>query len=165
MKSSSELSKEYIADSLIILMKKKEFNKITNKDITDKAGLSHITIYRNFNSKEEIIEYWLDAITKEFLDTSKLSYQKDNTQEYFIKLFTHLEKYKTEIALIYKAGLIYLLKDVFEKYFIKGNSEYNTYKSYFIIGGIYNVFYYWVMNDFKETPEYLSHMLVDILSK
>ncbi|MCD7948649.1 MAG: TetR/AcrR family transcriptional regulator [Erysipelotrichaceae bacterium] len=165
MKSSSELSKEYLADSLILLMKKKEFKKITNKDITDKAGLSHITIYRNFNSKEEIIAYWLNAITKEFLDTSKLSYRNDNTQEYFIKLFTHLEKYKNEIKLIYNAGLIYLLKDVFEKYFIKGNTEYNTYKSYFIIGGIYNVFYYWVINDFKETPEFLSSMLIDILSK
>ena len=39
-----QVSYKDIADALISLMKKKDFNKITNKDITNRAGLSHITI-------------------------------------------------------------------------------------------------------------------------
>ena len=39
MESKSDLSKKYIAEALIILMKKKKYTSITNKDITDKAGL------------------------------------------------------------------------------------------------------------------------------
>ena len=58
MKLQSDRSKKIIAETLIDLMKKKSFDKITNKDITDGAGFSHITIYRNFNNKEEINKYY-----------------------------------------------------------------------------------------------------------
>ena len=57
MELQSDRSKKDIADALISLMRKKDFNKITNKDITNRAGLSHITIYRNFNNKDEIVKY------------------------------------------------------------------------------------------------------------
>ena len=65
MELQSDISKKYIADALILLMKKKDYHKITNKEITDKAGLSHITIYRNFKNKDEILKYYLDEITNE----------------------------------------------------------------------------------------------------
>ena len=35
MELQSEFSKECIAEALILLMKKKDFDKITNKNITD----------------------------------------------------------------------------------------------------------------------------------
>ncbi|WP_276932786.1 TetR/AcrR family transcriptional regulator [Dubosiella newyorkensis] len=55
MTTQSELSREWITQALYELLKTKPFASITNKEITDKAGLSHITIYRLFDSKEEII--------------------------------------------------------------------------------------------------------------
>ena len=55
MDTRIEQSKQEIAESLIYLMKKKDFASITNKDITDKAGLSHITIYRHFKTKDELL--------------------------------------------------------------------------------------------------------------
>ena len=36
-----------------------------NKNITDKAGLSHITIYRNFKNKVEIVQYYLKGLFEE----------------------------------------------------------------------------------------------------
>ena len=62
MELQSDRSKRIIAETLIELMKKKSFDKITNKDITDKAGFSHITIYRNFNNKDEIIKNKVKSI-------------------------------------------------------------------------------------------------------
>ena len=44
-------------------MKKKDYSSITNKEITDKAGLSHITIYRNFKSKDDIIN-WVNSLNE-----------------------------------------------------------------------------------------------------
>jgi len=62
---------------------------ITNKNITDKAGLSHITIYRHFNSKEDIIKYYLDMITDNFIKTSKIAYKPDNFQSNNIYYISH----------------------------------------------------------------------------
>ncbi|MGI6096268.1 MAG: TetR/AcrR family transcriptional regulator, partial [Lachnospiraceae bacterium] len=84
MELQSDISKRDIADALILLMKKKEYSKITNKEITDKAGLSHITIYRNFKNKDEILKYYLDEITNEFIKNKKVNYSPDNFRDYLI---------------------------------------------------------------------------------
>ena len=83
MELKSDLSKEYIADALIDLMKKKDYSSITNKDITDRAGLSHITIYRNFKNRDEILKYYL---SKAF-EKCKLKWNDNNNIAYNIFSF------------------------------------------------------------------------------
>lgn len=162
MELQSEFSKKCIADALIDLMKKKDFDKITNKNITDKAGLSHITIYRNFKSKDEIIKYHLDLITNEFIRTKKVNYNPNNFKEYLIVLFTHLKEKEELGILLYKANLIYLIKDEFDKIFYnKAKNIKEQYNYYFISGGLYNIYYNWLINGCKETPKDLATMFMD----
>lgn len=167
MKKKREKNVEsYIIESLFQLMKKKKYTDISITEITVKAGVSRISFYRNFHSKEEIIQKWVRDITSIFLKNSNISYKNDSLENYFIKLFSHLEKYKEEETLIYNAGLIYLLKFEFENTFLESNKDkYNDYKSYFIIGGIFNIYYYWLINDYQESPKDLSLKLVDLLVK
>ena len=159
-------AKDYIIESLLTLMKKKDYQSITITDITNKAGVNRVTFYRNFNSKDDIIKIWLRDTTDSFIKTSNISYPNNPIEEYFTKLFTHLEKYKEETTLIYNAGLINLLKLEFENTFLENNKKkYDDYKSYFIIGGIFNIYYYLLINGYRETPKELSLKLVDLLSK
>ena len=162
MNTKIEESKNLIAESLIILMKKKEFSAITNKDITDKAGLSHITIYRHFNSKDDIIKYYLDNITDNFIKTSNIQYTPSNFTGYIVKLFTHLENYKEVGELLYKANMIHYLKDEFDRIFLaKANNLNEEYKYVFLSGGLYNIYYYWIKNNFKDTPQKLAKIFED----
>ena len=52
--SFNQTVREAIALSLIFLMKTKPFSQITISEIAQKAGVSRSSIYRNFNTKEEI---------------------------------------------------------------------------------------------------------------
>ena len=47
---------EYIINALFNLMKKKNFENISITEITNKAGVSRNSFYRNFNSKEDIVK-------------------------------------------------------------------------------------------------------------
>ena len=162
MELQSDRSKKDIADALISLMKKKNFDKITNKDITDRAGLSHITIYRNFKNKDEIIKYYLDELTDEFIKTSKILFDPNDFTNYLIKLFTHLEKNKDIGILLYKANMIHHLKDEFDRIFLnKANSLKEEFTYSFISGGLYNIYYYWIKNGCKESPQELAKMFND----
>ncbi len=157
---------KYITDALFNLMKKKEYNNISITEICNKAGTGRMSFYRNFDSKEDIIKKWITNTTDNFLNESDISYKKDTTKDYFIKLFTHLEKYKTEAYLIYKANLFNLLKNEFDKKLINlHQKEYENYKSYFIAGGIFNVYYFWLINGSKENPEELANKMVNLLEK
>ena len=167
MNNKRELSvAQYITNSLFELMKVKPYNDISITEITDKANVNRVSFYRNFTSKEDIIDKWIKSTTQNFLSKSDISYQKDSTLDYFTKLFTHLEKYKTEAMLIYKANLFNLLKDEFDNNLINlHKKEYSNYKSYFLAGGIFNVYYFWLINGCKETPQQVAEKLVDLMSK
>lgn len=158
-----QLTKEYIAKSLLILMKNKNYNNITIEEITNKAGVNRSTYYRNFDSKESIIEFFLDEIMSNYIaDYAKL--QTNSMETYLYTIFKHFYYYKNELLLIYKSGLSYILLNVLNNRF---NEIYNLkeinpelqYKLYYHIGGIYNNYILWFSHDMKETPE----QLVDII--
>ena len=167
MNNKRELSvAQYITNSLFELMKAKPYNDISITEITDKAKVNRVSFYRNFTSKEDIINKWITSTTQNFLSKSDINYQKDSTLDYFTKLFTHLEKYKTEAMLIYNANLFNLLKNEFDNNLINlHKKEYSNYKSYFLAGGIFNVYYFWLINGCKETPQQVAEKLVDLMSK
>lgn len=167
MNNKRELSvAQYITNSLFELMKVKPYNDISITEITDKAKVNRVSFYRNFTSKEDIINKWITSTTQNFLSKSDINYQKDSTLDYFTKLFTHLEKYKTEAMLIYKANLFNLLKDEFDNNIINlHKKEYSNYKSYFLAGGIFNVYYFWLINGCREKPQQVAEKLVDLMSK
>ena len=167
MNNKRELSvAQYITNSLFELMKVKPYNDISITEITDKANVNRVSFYRNFTSKEDIIDKWIKSTTQNFLSKSDISYQKDSTLDYFTKLFTHLENYKIEAMLIYKANLFNLLKNEFDSNLINlHKKEYSNYKSYFLAGGIFNVYYFWLINGCKETPQQVAEKLVDLMSK
>ncbi len=160
------LVSEYIMDALLMLMRKKEYKDISITEICEKAGVTRMSFYRNFESKEDILKKWLTSITDDFLAVSGISYKNDSNRDYFIKLFTHLKQYKVICTTMYKADMIYLVKNQFDRVFLEiHRGDYDDYKSYFLAGGIYNVFLLWLINGCKESPQQIANKMRDILIK
>ena len=59
---SNVFAKDCIATALIKLMKQKKYEDITITDIANTAGVSRVTYYRNYNSKEDIITHHMDEL-------------------------------------------------------------------------------------------------------
>mgnify|MGYP004607560751 FL=1 len=152
MELKSDLSKEYIADALISLMKKKDYSSITNKDITDRAGLSHITIYRNFKNKNEIISYYLSSLFKkwEWSDNNDIAYN----------IFLFFQKNKDVIDLLYKANLQYLILDnilALHEYSIE-DPDIIAYSKVTVAYLVFGWCDEWYKRGMKQTPEEMSKL-------
>lgn len=148
----SDLSKQYIVEALISIMNKKKFSKITNKDITDKAGLSHITVYRNFKTKEDILEYHLKNLLLNFKEES-------NNPIYTIFNFFHTNK--DFISLLYKNNLDYLIiKSLLSRYdYSKEDNNIIAYtKSYFAYS-IYGLCNEWFKRGMQESPDEIVKLI------
>ncbi len=52
---ANQITKECLLEALLILMKKKSFDKITVSELVERAGVSRTTFYRNYSSIEQII--------------------------------------------------------------------------------------------------------------
>lgn len=167
MKTRREaFAREYITQALMLLLKDREYRDISITEICQKAGVARVSFYRNFESKDDILIKEVEAVTDEFLERSKISYKNDSTVRYFEKLFIHMESNRQLCTALRRAGLIHVVKDEFDRVFLNNYKlEYDRYKSVFISGGIYNVFYFWFINGCREKPHDLATRLEDILSK
>lgn len=154
MELQSDLSKKYISESLFSLMEKKPYSNITNKDITDKAGLSHITIYRNFKNKEEIIEYYL---TQTFNDWKK-KWNEDKNIAYNFFLF--FQDNKSILSSIYKNDLEHLLvKNILSCLDYKEDDI--NIAAYSKVSVAYLIFGWcseWYKRGMQESPEKMSYL-------
>lgn len=160
------ITKEYIYESLFLLMKDKKFSEISINEITKKAGVNRSTYYRHFNSKEEIIKFFLEEIMEKYLATyTKLKI--NSVKEYMYTIFKTFYKYKDKLMLIYNNNLTYLLLDVLQNSFDKIYKLKQTdlkiqYKLYFQIGGIYNTFILWFSHNMKETPKEITDIIFQV---
>ncbi len=67
---------------------------------------------------------------------------------------------------LYRAGPLHLVKAEFDRVFQSAyQGQYESYKSYFLSGGIYNVFLLWLLRDCAESPEEMAEKLEGILVK
>ena len=80
-----------LAESFKELAKKQPIEKITIKEITDKAGVIRPTFYNHFQDKYEVLE-WI--ITTELLDPIEPLIQNGMISEALILLFSSIEKEK-----------------------------------------------------------------------
>ena len=63
----STKARDTIYTALMQLMKKKPYEKITIKEITERAGVSRMAFYRNYLSKDHVLTHHLDQIFADYL--------------------------------------------------------------------------------------------------
>lgn len=163
--TTSEMMKSYIVDGLLILMSDREFQSITIEEIVKKAGVNRSTYYRHFNSKEDIIYYFLDSIINEYLE--KIRLKNPDLKTYLQNMFSHYMKYKKQILTIYHSGLSSIFLKVLEKYFYaqidSSQPLEEQHKVSFYIGGIFGHLLLWFSRDMQESPEEMTKYALSVL--
>jgi AcrR family transcriptional regulator len=164
--TTTDLTMDYISQSLFLIMKKKSFDDISIGEITEKAGVNRSTYYRNFKSKEDIARFYIDKILYDY----KLVFNDTMSYKNHIKkMFNHYLAYKNELLSLYKNGLSYIILDVINTSFLKifenkAISFEEKYRVYWNTGGIYNTFLLWLSDGMKESPEKMSEIYDKIIS-
>ena len=63
---SEDLPTEYLAKALIDLLAEKPLSAISVSELTKRAGVARVTFYRNFSSKEEVLERHVAGIVRTY---------------------------------------------------------------------------------------------------
>lgn len=165
-----ERSRLWIIEALFLLMKSKPFQEITITEITEKAGVSRLTYYRNFSSKEDIILKYYDIMFEEFL----LMFDNINKEELDLKKliimsFERFEKDQDRAHLLIRDDLIHLLLKPFSNYITRALEKINIPSSLdyfqlkFIEGGLFYTLFNWTKDNKSYTPEQLAENILDIV--
>ncbi|EJO5349522.1 TetR/AcrR family transcriptional regulator [Clostridium botulinum] len=163
-------SKKWIVNALIELMDKKPYSKITLKEISEKADLTRQTLYRNFSTKEAILEYYVDGFYSDFI---KIISAKEHISLYdllityfeywyknrkFVKKLIDNNVYSTLLHLHLKYISSMATNEKFKNLtFISNNSYFN----HFSAGGLWFALKKWIEDDTEKTPQEMTNIILN----
>ncbi len=166
---SNLFTRACIVTALFDLLKAKDLEDITISEIVKRAGVSRMGFYRNYISKEDIIEqYVLDIFLDTIAEIEASQTLHFDIQDMLITTLCQFQKHASDIKLLLDRKLDTLLHSCYEKSFYylysqERPSRIREYSTRMFIGEIFNLEMAWVRNGMIETPEQLAKIYYRIL--
>ena len=170
MKSKNEtnrLVKECISTALLELMKSKDFDSITITDITQKAGVSRMAYYRNYSSKEDILDQYMDEIGTAIHEKIAKGITRSRLQEYYQSLFEQLGAHRDLVVSTHRAHLAELILRHINKNmaltFPPDSGETKArYRHFYLAGAFYNVLMQWIRSGMHESSAEMARICCEM---
>lgn len=163
-------SKSCIVNSLLELMNEKPYSMITLKEISEKSGLTRQTIYRNFSTKEAILEHYVDGLYNDFIEIISA---KENITFYdlLITYFEYWYKNREFLKKLIDDNVFLILLDLHLKYInsMGTNEKFinltfiskDEYFNHFLAGGLWFVLKKWIEEGMEKTPEEMTDIILN----
>ncbi len=158
-----------IERALFTLMQRYAFSDISVSQIIGEAKVARASYYRNYGSKQEIIErYWEQLFSKAVASIGD-SYEiganhanRRSLEENTIKILSCYLEERDNILLLHQQGLSAIILETMNT--IVGNrlgkmscNSMDRYLIYFFAGATYNTLIYWLTSGAKESPENMAN--------
>lgn len=160
------LSRECLVTALMQLLKDKPLSAISISELTNKAGVSRMTYYRNYQSKEEIFLSYLDDLVDLYREDAN---KRPVSEHYYdmnslVRCFTYFRKYKDFLDSLFQSGLGYYFLEaingyVLEKWQKPGDGIEHYYELQAFSGALLTIFLSWESRGSQESPKELARIL------
>ncbi|GAA4066598.1 TetR/AcrR family transcriptional regulator [Amphibacillus indicireducens] len=161
--ASNRFTKECIETALLVLMKEKNFNDISITDIVERAGVSRSAYYRNYSSKKDILNKYLQTIVETITDSLDLHKNHHNDFNFWLSVFTRVRTYADEFMILQKAGFDAIIlssinETMVEQISNRDKQVFEKYEMLFWVGAFYNLLREWVIYGMKESNEDMAQI-------
>lgn len=144
--------KECITEALLKLMNEKAISDITITELVECAGVARASFYRNFASKENIIEQYLLLLIREWGTEFEA---KGDPILFAQTLLEHFYRYKEFYLLLYKHNLSSMIYENIRgacQLDLAGNN-FERYAKAMFAGAVFGWLDEWARQGMPETPE------------
>lgn len=165
--ASNLLVKEFILSALLKLLKEKPLSAISISELCSRAGVSRMTFYRNYASKEEIIFKHFEEIFEKYKSEDFEKYQtglfcdSNHIKHYFESIY----RYRDFLDSTVSCGFGILFLNMLNDYLIeKWSSVSDKYTLVSFAGALYNMFHVWSLSGYSESADDMSAQLERIFT-
>ncbi len=160
----------HIAESLIMMMKKKQLEDITITELVKEAHVSRMTFYKYYRTKTCVLQdYMYEMVSAYMLDVEqKPEIGGFHERAHILHCFEFFREYREFAHVLILSGLQYIITNALNDYmdtYMTSDGNDAKYKLYYYAGAICNVYLKWVENECAESPEELTDMIYKILQK
>lgn len=165
-KQKDNLTRSYIFEAYYELLKKRPCNDISVSDICEKAGVSRMSFYRNFKSKEDLISKSIEKIMQE-LKTNLLKHENINQYVITREIFACAKRYRDAFISFRNSNYAEQFVDtISDKLFsfapqdvINPSRKYTPIFFFSALAGVLNT---WIRNGTKESPEEMAKLICEV---
>lgn len=162
--------KNQLVDALFSLLKKQSLSSITVTQLIKEAHVARGSYYRNFETMEDILEYYFGNITKDRKYHPKGN-PLQNTSENFqaiVESFELLYDQKEKLTLLLQNGQSDYFDRMLTDLMIESGGDMpakspERYRLYIITGAMISVLSEWLLSGAHETPEEIAKITTDYL--
>lgn len=140
-----------IGEAVVELLKEKEFDKIKVSEITKKAGVSRMTYYNYYETKEQVLRDYLYELINEFAMESNNHPEAGSMMSYQHIVFSlkFFDRYASFFLTLNKAGFYGMIINAVNEFMLEHiRTEYKgpVYWIYCYTGALLNLFIKWEEN-------------------
>jgi AcrR family transcriptional regulator len=164
-------SRNKVKDALLTLMKQYPYKDITITQICQEAQIVRQTYYRNFDSKDDILEFYLDNMVQQYSD---IYYNSEDVNTQLKNFFEYMLAHREFLCLASENNLFFMINKAITKNIEKflnmkqlatvSKPRFEIYIKGFIASTLCSLLSLWVKNEFIESPEMISELAQKFLS-
>ena len=170
----SDRSKHELETALLELMRTENYTEITIQEIAYRAGLSRRTFYRNFTSKEEILEGCFDRIWNGYRE--RIVTEPDLSLPNITRVFfTHMQTYQDILLTVNRYNLLPMFQARVDLFLpiafheARGDvaslsAETLRYALAFSAGGFMRILILWLNDGCLKSPDEMAAIVKGFLS-
>lgn len=158
-KESNQLTRECLQTALIFLMSQMPFEKITITELVRRSGVSRTAFYRNYSSKEEI----LNELCNSFLDGVAAAFRdfglREDPTEWYRDFFRSVQENATLFGLLLQAHM--LNTSLLSAYSISRKLDHSSdssghYEFLAWEGAFHSIVVHWFQDGMKESIDFMA---------
>ncbi|AZZ59905.1 TetR/AcrR family transcriptional regulator [Oenococcus sp. UCMA 16435] len=171
MNKKSARTKQQAEDALFQLMQQKKFDTISITEITDAAKISRMAFYRNYKTKEDVLNNFIQKEYDRFIED--ISEHDLNQLDQLLNVyFTYFQQNPQIILSISNAGIegtaleqqTNYLKEFF-KGKVQDGQQPSLYEISYYSGAIFSVLLYWSQTNYAMSIHEITGRLVEKITK
>ena len=161
---SNAITRESLEISLLQLLDKKDLKKITISELVERAGVSRAAFYRNYESKEELLESIFQSTVSKITKSLEGYNFKTDLYQIWVYLFKEAKKEARIISLAVDYNFEKLLtKAVYEFLEKRSKTQKNSqgpasYLNSFLSSAIVSVLAKWIKDGMKAPAEKMASL-------
>lgn len=162
------LTRENIRNALIILMKEKDYSEISVSELVKKAGVSRTAYYRNFTSKDDVLDYYLESAAA-VICSAVVEYDYDTDKyNFWLTLFQSIAPYAESFKLLFKNEFRYKIEESLRELMLGDHdviTKSDMYTECVRCGAVCSVIKQWIDDDLEPPPEDMAEICCKIGEK
>jgi len=155
--------RKQITKATLELLQDNELDKIPIGQIADRAQVSRVSFYRNYDSKEDVLKTHVARLMLDWDKSLGGGNKPDGglDDDQLASLFGHLKNHADLYQLLERRGLLYLLRDALKELYgpKPEHPNFGAYLAAFVFYGMYGWIEEWVARGMQESGEEMAALL------